>query len=96
MTTSPFTFKTDQTGAEAFFCLSALLIALVAGVFATSADLRSLTIDDVLAIQTIDGADISPVSDDIAIQTAPEALVEVYGRNADSRHTLRDDIGCVP
>lgn len=96
MTTSPFMFKTDQTGAEAFFCLSALLIALVAGVFATSADARSLTIDDVLAIQTIDGADISPVSDDIAISIPrPAGSGEVYGRNAYEIDPSRNDIWLV-
>jgi dipeptidyl aminopeptidase/acylaminoacyl peptidase len=57
---------------------------------------RSLTIEDVLAIQTVDGASVSPGAADIAIaMPRPAGKGEVYGRNAYEIDPSRNDIWLV-
>ena len=69
---------------------------LVALCTAGTAHSRPLTIDDVLAIQTVDGADISPTSGEIAIaMPRPAAPDEVYGRNSYEIDPSRNDIWLV-
>lgn len=70
-----------------------LLIAISALVLSSTALSRPLTIDDVLAIQTVDGADVSEASADIAIaMPRPADVGEVYGRNAYEIDPSRTDI----
>ena len=75
-----------------FFCLFGLAaLYFESGVYA-----RSMSINDVLAIQTVDRADVSPNSDEIAIaMPRPAGAGEVYGRNAYEIDPSRNDIWLV-
>lgn len=69
------------------------LVFLLAPAAISAAQDRQLTIDDVLAIETVDRADISPASKEIAIAVLrPAGPGEVYGRNAYEIDPSRSDI----
>ena len=72
------------------------LLAIGSLLFAPAVSARPLTIDDVLATTTVDRADISPDSEEIAIaMPRPAASGEVYGRNAYEIDSSRTDIWLV-
>lgn len=74
----------------------AALFYLLSILIGASAAARPLTIDDVLATATVDRADISPDSEEIAIaMPRPAASGEVYGRNSYEIDSSRTDIWLV-
>ena len=71
-------------------------LAIAALALAAPAQSNPLSIEDVLAIQTVDGASIFPASEDIAIAMPRVAGPgEVYGRNAYEIDPSRNDIWLV-
>lgn len=78
-------------------CISVIgLLGLVSFIFGTTASARPLTIDEILATTTVDRADISPNTAEIAISVARRAAPgEVFGRNAYEIDPSRNDIWLV-
>jgi len=72
------------------------LASLAALLVASTVSARPLTIDDVLATATVDRAEISPDSEEIAIALPrPAGPGEVYGRNSYEIDSSRSDIWLV-